>query len=146
MLLGLNGCSTFPADPNDTLNRVRAGVLRVGVSPHEPWTQLPRNGGEPTGTEPALVREFAAQLDADVIWIIGGEERLMTELHEGRLELVVGGLTADTPWTDKAAITQPYTEAADTTGEVKQHVMAAPMGENAFLLALEQFLRERTGE
>lgn len=145
LLVALVGCTNFPRDPDDTLERVRGSVLRVGVSPQEPWTRLPGPAAEPTGTEPDLVRQFAAELDADIAWTIGGEEELMSELEEGELDLVIGGLTEDTPWTDKAAITQPYTEAPDDTGEMKQHVMATPLGENAFLLALEGFLLERAG-
>ncbi len=52
---------------------------------------------------------------------------------------MVGGLTAKTPWVEKAAITKPY--LAEETPEGKQdHVMAAPLGENAFLVELERFL------
>lgn len=142
VLFVLTGCTGFPADPGDTLERVRGGVVRVGVSPHEPWTRL-TGVGDPAGIEPELVRRFAAGLDAEVTWTPGGEEELMTQLEEGELDLVIGGLTADTPWADKAAITKPYAEARDDAGKVKKHVMAAPLGENAFLLALEKFLLQR---
>lgn len=142
ILLLTTACASFPSDPDDTLERVRGGVLRVGVSPHEPWTRL-TGVGDPSGTEPELVRRFAAGLGAEVTWTPGGEEELMTQLEEGELDLVVGGLTADTPWTDKAAITQPYARARDDAGKMREHVMAAPLGENAFLLALEKFLLQR---
>jgi hypothetical protein len=68
---------------------------------------------------------------------------LILALEHGTLDLVIGGLTADTPWTKHAAITKPYAEATDPTGERVQLVMAARPGENAFLLRLERFLRER---
>jgi hypothetical protein len=50
------------------------------------------------------------------------------------------GFTSDTPWTENAAITKPYAETKDPEGKRKKLVMAAPMGENAFLFALEKFL------
>ena len=98
--------------------------------------------GDPAGIEPDLVRRFADGLQAQVTWQMGGEEMLIGELEHHRLDLVVGGLTADSPWTDKAAITKPYTEGPGPTGEPVGRVMAAPMGENAFLLKLEKFLLE----
>ena len=139
LLAVLTGCSSFPADPDGTLDRVRGGVLRVGVSHNEPWVQVVEET-EPTGIEPELIQRFAATLQATIEWQPGGEEALMTDLEHGRLDLVIGGLTAESPWTDKAAITRPYAEARSQEGKTEKHVMAAPLGENAFLLELEKFL------
>ena len=136
------GCGGFPADPEDTLERVTGGVLRVGVSPNPPHTEV-RGSAEPIGHEVVLVREFAATLPAEIEWTVGGEEMLILALEHGDLDLVIGGLTADTPWTEHAAITKPYAEATDPAGDKVELVMAARLGENAFLLRLERFLRER---
>ena len=135
----LLGCGlSIPADPDHTLQRVRGGVLRVGASPSEPWIVWGAER-EPSGVEADLVRRFAASLDARVEWTRGGEEALIDRLERGALDLVVGGLTAKTPWVEKAAVTKPY--LTEQTPEGKQeHVMAAPLGENAFLVALERFL------
>lgn len=138
--LGLTGCASgFPADPNGTLDRVTGGTLRVGVSPNEDWTVV-TGGGEASGIEVALVEEFANTIDADVEFTVGGEEKLMTDLQAGRLDLVIGGLTDATPWSEKAAITTPFDQVSAEGGKTVGHVMAAPMGENAFLLELEKFL------
>ncbi len=137
--LSLSGCaSSFPADPNGTLDRVTGGTLRVGVSPNEDWTRV--TGGEASGIEVALVEEFADTIDADVEFTVGGEEKLITDLQAGRLDLVIGGLTDQTPWIEKAAITKPFDQVTAEDGKPVRHVMAAPMGENAFLLELEKFL------
>ena len=145
LVLGLlAGCSaTIPTDPEGTLERVRGGVLRVGVSPNPPWTELSGTGSEPTGLEPALVRDFAASLDADVEWTPGGEEALMKALDRGEMDLVIGGLTARSPWSSHAALTYRYATTTGPEGEKELHVMAAPMGENAFLVELEHFLLEQ---
>jgi len=90
------GCGAFPADPEDTLERVTGGVLRVGVSPNPPHTEV-RGSAEPIGHEVVLVREFAATLPAEIEWTVGGEEMLILALEDGDLDLVIGGLTADTP-------------------------------------------------
>ena len=136
--LTLSSCSEFPADPDGTLDRVRGGTLRVGVSHSPPYIDV--RGDEPAGSEAELVREFAAGLGAGVQWTDGGEEFLMDSLHRGELDLVVGGLTDAAPWTDKAALTRPYAEIPDSRGEPRKHVLAAPLGENAFLSVLEEFL------
>ena len=58
---------------------------------------------------------------------------------------MIGGLTADTPWAKKAAVTRPYAKVRDSTGEEVELVMAAPLGENAFVLTLERFLQSQGG-
>lgn len=138
----LAGCSaTIPTDPEGTLDRVTGGTLRVGISPNPPWTDLPTGpDGDPSGTEVALVEDFAETIDADVVWVAGGEEDLIGQLERGELDLVIGGLTAKSPWSEKAALTYRYAETTGPEGEKELRVMAAPMGENAFLTEIEGFL------
>ncbi len=134
----------MPADPENTLERVRGGTLRVGVSPHPPHTVVVPDG-PPSGSDVDLAAGFAASIGARPVWVTGGEEPLITALEHGELELVIGGLTADTPWTEKAAITKPYARARDSTGKEVELVMAAPMGENAYLVTLERYLLSQGG-
>lgn len=146
LAVGLSGCGiSIPADPDGTLDRVTGGELRVGVSPSAPWTET-EGSGDPAGTEVDLVEEFAENLDADVEWTEGGEADLVYRLERGELDLVIAGFTDTTPWTSKAAMTQPYAESRDPEGKTAKHVMLAPMGENAFLVELERFLLEGEGE
>lgn len=142
-VLALTGCGmSIPADPDSTLARVGGGTLRVGVSPHPPFVAVD-GSGRPTGEEVELVEEFAQRIEADIVWTVGGEEQLITRLEHDRLDLVIGGLTADTPWSEKVAVTRPYREARDAVGQPVDLVMVTAMGENAFLQALEVFLHER---
>jgi polar amino acid transport system substrate-binding protein len=206
LAVAVAGCG-IPRDPEGTLDRVRGGTLHAGITASAPWTTL--EGGRPGGVEVELVERFAAELGARVEWVDGSEADLMAALEVRELDLVVGGLTADTPWQAKAAITRSYattrvvvavpasqpppddiagvrvaveagtgaagiledkTDAipvrvADVT-QVKgsavavdewllddlglrdtgvhlskaKHVMATPLGENAFLVRLERFL------
>jgi polar amino acid transport system substrate-binding protein len=211
-VLLLAGCG-IPRDPESTLDRVSGGTLRVGVTESDPWTRL--DGEQPAGVEVELVRRFAGELGATVQWVQGSEADLIAALEVRELDLVVGGLTADTPWQAKAAITRSFattrvvvavpagaplpadiagvrvaveagTDAAgvleDKTDAVavrvqdvtkvrnsavavddwlldrlalrdtgvhlskSKHVMATPLGENAFLARLERFLIARQGE
>lgn len=139
--LGLSGCGVRPADTDGTLDRVTAdGLLRAGVSQNPPWTSIEE--GAPSGSEVALVEEFAAQRGATVQWRTGTEEVLVDALHAGSLDVVVGGLTDATPWKDDAAVTDVYRETTSPSGEVEKHVMLTRAGENGFLMELEVFLRE----
>jgi polar amino acid transport system substrate-binding protein len=200
------GCGV-PRDPESTLDRVTGGTLRAGITASEPWTTL--EGGRPGGVEVELVERFAGELGARVEWVDGSEADLIAALEVRELDLVVGGLTADTPWQTKAAITRSYAttrvvvavpasqpvpediaglrvavetgsdaagiledktdaipvrvpDVTQVTGSAvaidewlladldlrdtgvhlskAKHVMATPMGENAFLVRLERFL------
>jgi polar amino acid transport system substrate-binding protein len=208
----LSGCE-LPRDPEGTLDRVRGATMRVGVTENDPWVQL-ADRDDPQGVEPTLVRRFATRLNARVEWVEGSEEELIGALKEGQLDLVVGGLTRNSPWKTEAALTRPYLRtrvlvgvpaatgasedldgvavafergseaggllsrktdakpvavdelrnargaaAADdwllddlrlrATGvelSKSDHVIAAPLGENAWLVRLERFLLTRRGE
>ena len=140
LLAVVAGCG-IPVDPDGTLERASGGVLRVGMSEHEPWTAL--EGGRRSGVEVRLIEEFAAEWNAELEWHDGGEEALIGELHRGELDVVVGGLTEKTPWVDQAALTRPYVVVTGPDGAPEPHVLAARMGENALLVALERFLLER---
>jgi len=143
-LVAVAGCGGIPVDPHGTLERASGGVLRVGMSVHDPWTVL--DGGERSGVEVDLIEDFATGVDAEVEWHDGGEESLIEQLHLGQLDVVVGGLTEKSPWVSHAALTRPYVVVTSSTGSAEPHVMAARMGENALLVALERFLEEHEGE
>ena len=137
LLIAVNGC--MPRDPDGTLKRVRGGTMRVGGSVREPWTRMEPGG--PAGVEVSLVREFAAELDAKTEWVPGSESTLMEALEQRQLDLVIGGLTDDTPWKDRVGLTGIYLKTDPP--ERARHVMAVPPGENEWLLALERFLYAR---
>ncbi|WP_077489801.1 substrate-binding periplasmic protein [Sinomonas mesophila] len=142
VLLG-TGCGiSVPADPDGTLDRVRGGVLRVGVTENPGFVELPGDG-DPQGTEPELVREFAAVVGAEVTWVEGSERELVEGLKDGELDAAVGGFRDDSPWQQKAGMTRPYGETVDEHGATAKHVLFVPEGENAFLLELDRFLQDR---
>ncbi len=97
----------IPRDPEGTLARVRGGVVRVGVVHNPPWAALDASG-EAAGVEPGLVRELAAELGARVEWVPGGESELLAALEHRGLDLVIGGLSAVSPWSPKLGLSRPY--------------------------------------
>jgi ABC-type amino acid transport substrate-binding protein len=140
--LVMTGCGVqVPVDPDGTYEQVVGGVLRVGASPDGELIRV--DGGEVTGTEATLVEEFAASHDADVEWTISGEEQLVGHLERGELDLVVGAITDETPWVDRAGTTRAYTGIPGSGGIAL--VMLVPLGENRFLSELELFLDGEVG-
>ena len=132
----------FPADPDGTLDRVvGSGELTVGVSLQPPFTTLTEEGADPGGSEVELVTGFAQSLGAEPTFVVGGEQELVRQLEEGEIDVLVGGLTADSPWSSKVALTRPYATAQEH-GKKAEHVLAAVPGENALLSRLERYLDE----
>jgi len=122
------GCG-LPRDVDGTLDRVRGGALRAGVTDNPPWTEA--GDGEPAGAEVELVERFADGLGARVEWRRGSESALMTALGNGELDVVVGGFEEQSPWVEHASLTLPYVDG---------HVWALPLGENAWQVEVERFL------
>lgn len=102
----LGACRDIPRDPHGTLERVRGGVLRVGLMHHKPWATV--IDGRPQGLEAALVEQLAKSLGATVEWAEPRGDELFQALKEYRLDLVVGGVTERSPWKDHVAFTRPY--------------------------------------
>lgn len=131
----LSACD-LPRDPEHTLDRVQGGVMRVGLIEHPPWVD--RADAEPDGVEVTLIRQFAKELDAEIRWIRGPEADLMRALQHAELDAVIGGLTRSTPWRrENIGFTRPYYRG--------RTVIAIPPGENAWLMRMERFLRNREG-
>lgn len=135
LLLMLSGCGQFPRDPGNTLNRVTGGQLIVGVSENPPW--VTSEGESFSGVEPDVLRRFASSVGAEVTWHQGTETELVDALKSGRIDVMAAGLTKDSRWSAEVALTRPY------HGE---RVIAVPMGENAFITALERYLAEHRSE
>ncbi len=136
----LTACGPYPTDTAGTVERASGGELRVGVTHNPPWVDTSA-AGDPTGREVDLLEGYAASIDAEIEWTEGSEGVLADLLHEGTLDVAIGGYTDDTPWTDKAAVSAPYVEVTDG-GAPEKHVVLARAGENRLLVSLETFLRE----
>lgn len=142
VLLCGTGCSepAFPRDAEGTMERVIAdGVLRVGASENEPWSEV-ADDGTVTGVEADILHDYAATLGADVVWTPGAESQLILALEEGALDVVMGGIRSDSPWADHAALTRPHARSQGPDGKDEDLVFACRLGENALLTNLERFL------
>jgi ABC-type amino acid transport substrate-binding protein len=128
----------LPRDAEGTLERVRGGTLRVGMVVDTPW--VTDSAGVAGGVEGALARGLAARLRARPHWVRAPEATLMESLKNRDLDLVVGGVTAKSPYATEVGFTHPY---YTDTRHGKKHVVAVAPGENAFLLEVDRFLDAR---
>ena len=145
--LSLMAACDLPRDPEGTLDRVRSGTLRVGFVVDTPWVTAAGEGAG--GIEGAIAAQLARGLGARIAWTHASETPLLTALHDGDLDLVIAGLTKDSPWAARASFTRPY--YVDTTvvhGERKEvpHVVAVRPGENAWQVHVERMLEARKSE
>jgi polar amino acid transport system substrate-binding protein len=134
MVLAVAACG-LPRDADGTLARVQNGVLRLGVADDSPWVVV--EGQSVSGYEPALVSQLAGEMHARIETTRGAEAELFEKLHQRDLDMVIGGFTSDSPWKTQIAFTRAYHK--DQKG--KDHVLALPPGENAWLVRVEQFLQ-----
>ena len=146
ILFAAAGCD-LPRDSDGTLDRVRGGTMRVGFVVDTPWTT--DSAGGVGGIEGGLVQSLARELGARASWKRGQQDYLLTALQHRELDLVIGGLTADSPWSKQVAFTRPYfTDTVSVSGSLKprEHVLAVAPGENAWLTRVEQMLIAAEGQ
>ena len=120
-------------------------MLRVGVSENPPWTDVAADGAV-SGSEVDLLEAYAETIDAEIRWVSAGENTLAAEMVEGNIDLVIGGLASDVPWTSQIALTRPYTSTEGPDGKSVDIVMGVRPGENALMVDLERYLAEQGGE
>ena len=149
--LSLAVACDLPRDSDGTLDRIRGGTMRVGFAVDTPW--VTDTSGMAGGVEGRIVNALARALGARVTWTHGHESELMTALHDRELDLVVGGLTADSPWNKSVAFTRPYhvdsgyvVRSMKAKRREEKHVLALPPGENGWLVYVERFLRDERAE
>jgi len=138
----LSGCGIqIPTDPGGTLEEVRGGTLRVGISAEPELAEITDAG--PSGALVDLIDGFAEGIEADVDWQIASEEHLVGLLEADRLDVAIGGFTTDTPWVDRVGTTR---EVGSLTGsEGRPVVILVEAGENAFLSELERYIDAEAG-
>lgn len=140
LALGLSGCGlTVPKDPDGVMERIEGSVLRAGASLHERLVE--RDGDSATGPLAELVDDFASEHSADVEWRFGSEEALVVGLESGELDVVIGGISASTPWAERVGVTREFRAASFDDG--KHPVLLVPMGQNRLLTELETLMDEQ---
>lgn len=106
LLCCLSACENYPRDPMHTLEKVQDDTLLVGIADDGKWARYAE--GEPGGREVALVKGFARQLNATIVWVPGPKEELVALLKENELNLLIGGFTQSSLFKREVAFTRPY--------------------------------------
>lgn len=128
--ISLSACA-LPLDPAGTTEYISGGTMRVGMVANPPW--VIDRGHVVDGVEPKLVESLAGAIGARIEWVRAPEFELIKLLRKRELHLVVGGFDAKLPWAQQVAFTRPYL----TNPEGVAHVLAAPPGENRWLMRIE---------
>jgi polar amino acid transport system substrate-binding protein len=139
VLSGVAACD-LPRDARGTLARVTNHQIKVGVVHAPPW--VVDSGDGVGGVEGDFVHDLAADLNARIEWVRQPESALLEAVHEGEIDLVIGGLKDDLPWVTEVAFTRPYQVEKVDDREIR-HVLAVPPGENAWLVSIDRHLYSR---
>lgn len=126
--VGLVGCDALPRDPDHTLERVRSERLfRVGI--------IADGDGAIDGQGAAFIARVSQATGAKAAVRQGASEPLLLDLKAGKLDLVLGQVSPDSPWAPEVAILAPLSEAT-----APHHLILSPIarnGENRWIMLLE---------
>ena len=131
VLAGAVGCAELPKDAEGTLDRVRAeGLFRVGIV---------ASGADPgqRHQQHQMIRGVVAATAARAAISMGPSERLLVQLEQGEIDLVLGALAPDSPWSKRVTLLPPLEQPAegDAARAPVLHA-AARNGENAWIKIL----------
>ena len=96
-------------EPRGTLDKVQNGTMYVGIVNHDPWTQIEE--GQASGIEVELLRDFADELESEIVFVGGTVPELLEAARQGEVDVVAGGFTDTSPGVSEgkeAEITSPY--------------------------------------
>lgn len=138
LALAAAGCDSLPKDPEGTLDRVRAEhVFRVGlIASGDNRFQSER--------ERDFLLRVARAANARPAIVEGSAEPLLVELADGRLDLVIGMLSPESPWVGRVAVLRPLGETV--RGAKALLVPIARNGENRWIMLLEREARDVAAE
>lgn len=122
------GCADIPRDPERTEALIReTGVIRVGWVARVP----------PNPAALAALGEVQSATGARIESRLGDSEMLLTDLEEGKIDLVYGSFAADSPWMKKVHLGRAHGFRAEPPKHVAAPRFAYRMGENGWIMRVE---------
>lgn len=123
-LICLCSCADLPRDADGTLDRIhRLKSFRVGLI-----AEQQADAGRSIKFVQALERSTAAR----ALTGRGATEPLLKQLKQGKLDVVIGRMTAKSPWMKQVHMV-PLTKAEEADPEEIQLVAITRNGENAWI-------------
>lgn len=127
--LVLAACDRLPMDPDGTLDRIRSERrFRIGLIADGDRAVAPER-------QRLFLGRVARATGASPIFKKGASEPLLIELEEGKLDLVIGPLSPESPWRGRVSLLPPIGGTA-----APQRLDLTPIarnGENRWIMLLE---------
>ncbi len=109
-LVLLVGCSAFQSDPDAGLFDAAPNVLRVGVTSDAPPVVY-KERGEIVGLEADLARGLAEEMGMEVEFVELDWTDLIPALEDGRIDIIMSGMSITQVRRFRVAFCQPYMRA-----------------------------------
>jgi len=106
LLLTTSAGCRYPKDMANSLETIRDGTVHVGVTENPPWVH--RENEQAHGLEPALIKDLAKQLSAEIHWHWGTESEIIKALEQHQIHLAAGGFIQSSHLKRRVALTRPY--------------------------------------
>jgi hypothetical protein len=131
-LLLLGACDALPRDPASTSTRIEHNRIFTVALADPALRSAPQVG--------RLVEEIERRTNARAQWLSGSGEPLFQQLDEGKIDLIIGRFTADSPWATDVAFA-PALSTSGTKDALTELKAAMRNGENRWIMTVERASR-----
>ena len=129
VLVTISSCN-IPKDPERSWEDIQKNGLKVGVVINPPYTV--KQDSMYSGKKIELLENLANDNKLQFSFETGNETDLTDKLAHYKIDLLIGGFTKKSIWTEKVGLTTAYDD--------KDHVILIPKGENKLLHFLESYI------
>lgn len=129
----LTACADYPRDLEGTSQTITTRkTMHIGI------VAGPTSG---TARRQAFIAKLTNITGARAIIVTGSAEPLLLDVGSGKLDLVVGEFSKETPWIDEVAVIEPIDKRMVGENEIDL-VPIARNGENRWVMTLEKAVRD----
>ncbi|MEH6567861.1 MAG: gamma subclass chorismate mutase AroQ [Halioglobus sp.] len=115
MIIALNDAAQAVALYPDQLTQIQgSGLLRVGTTGDYAPFSLREGTGRAQGVDIDLAENLAQSLGVNIVWVATSWPRLMKDLHEGRYDIGMSGISVNSQRRKTAFFSLPYHQGGKT--------------------------------